>query len=69
MIFFNLQTMCHEAANHVNERPIGNHSRRGDAIRRWDFCSNDFAVRDGPLEKCWGGGGRGWVGEKSKKKN
>ena len=51
MIFFNLQTMCHEAANHVNERPIGNHPRRGDAIRRWDFCSNDFAVRDGPLEK------------------
>ena len=22
MIFFNLQTMCHEAANLVNERPI-----------------------------------------------
>ena len=25
MIFFNLQTMCHEAANLVNEGPIGKH--------------------------------------------
>ena len=27
MIFFNLQTMCHEAANLVNERPIGKHPK------------------------------------------
>ena len=26
MIFFNLQTVCHEAANLVNERPIGKHT-------------------------------------------
>lgn len=25
MIFFNLQTMCRESANLVNERPIGKH--------------------------------------------
>ena len=25
MIFFNLQTMCHEALNLVKERPIGKH--------------------------------------------